>query len=85
MTVDDHHLAALALVELVARLDGADGMPARREELDALLDGVNVERVVLQLAGMVLAVAESAGFPLAVLLAVTRRDLLSADVPPNAA
>lgn len=81
----DDHLAALALVELVARLDDPAAMPARREELDALLDDVDVEQVALQLAAMVLAVAESARFPLRALLAVTRRDVLLGDEPPGVA
>lgn len=87
MTVDDR-LAALALVQLVARMQAEpDDMAARRQELDALLAEANLERIALHLAGMVLSVAEAARFPLAHMLVVERRDLLSGegDPPPGVA
>jgi ABC-type lipopolysaccharide export system ATPase subunit len=81
VNVDDR-LAALALVQLVARMQAEpDEIEARREELDALLTDCNVEQVALHLANMLLSVAETARFPLAALLAAERRDLL--DPPPD--
>jgi hypothetical protein len=84
MTIDES-LAALGLVQLVARLDAEGNAPARREELNALLAGCDLERVALNLAGMLLALAETTRFPLAALLAAERRDLLSGGDGPAVA
>jgi sensor histidine kinase regulating citrate/malate metabolism len=80
MSDDEVRLAAIAIVELTRRQTAApDEAGARLEELEAVLQDVDAGMVAVDLAGVLIAVADTCRLPLGELLAQMRSGVLAGE------